>query len=116
MGPPQNPMVPPPGPMGGFSQVSMNLPFHNPTPYHAFPGSQAVPTTEYCEIYRIHGHGPRQCPIMQKYLTVPNIVHYEFYGSTTHTTNQCRVLDALVDMLDRTTFRVNENPQGPRRG
>jgi hypothetical protein len=33
-----------------------------------------------------------------------------------HTTNQCRVLDALVDRLDRTTFRVNENPQGLERG
>jgi hypothetical protein len=49
-GPPQNPMGPSPGPMGGVAQVSVNLPFHNPTPYHAFPGSQAAPTVEYCEI------------------------------------------------------------------
>jgi hypothetical protein len=116
MGPPQNPMGPSPGPMGGVAQVSVNLPFHNPTPYHAFPGSQAAPTVEYCEICRIHGHGPRQCPIIQKYSTVPNTVHCEFCASTTHTTNQCRVLDALADRLDRTTFRVNETPQGPGRG
>jgi hypothetical protein len=116
MGPPQNPMVAPPGPTGGVAQVSTNLPFHNPTPYHAFPGGQAAPTTEYCEICRTHGHGPRQCPIMQKYSTVPNTVHCEFCASTTHTTNQCRALDALADRLDRTTFRVNENPQGPGRG
>jgi hypothetical protein len=51
MGPPQNMMVPPPGPAGGVMQVSTNLPFHNPTPYHAFLGGQATPTTKYCEIY-----------------------------------------------------------------
>jgi hypothetical protein len=50
---------------------------------------------------------------MHKYSTVQNIVHCEFCSSTTHTTNQCRVLDALADMLDRTKSRVNENPQGP---
>jgi hypothetical protein len=33
-----------------------------------------------------------------------------------HTTNKCRVLDSLANRLDRTTFRVNENPQGPGRG
>jgi hypothetical protein len=48
MGPPQNPMGPSPGPTGGVVQVSVNLPFHNPTPYHAFPGSQV----EYCEIFQ----------------------------------------------------------------
>jgi len=36
--------------------------------------------------------------------------------STTYTTNQCQELDALADRLDRTTFRVNENPQGLGRG
>jgi hypothetical protein len=50
MGSPQNPMVPPPEPERGFAQVSMNLPFHNPTMYHAFLGGQAAPTVEYCEI------------------------------------------------------------------
>jgi hypothetical protein len=116
LGPPQSLTITPRGPMGGFAQVPMNSPFHHPTPYHAFPGGHAKPTMEYCEICRTLGHGLRQCPIMQKYSTVPNIVHCDFYASTTHTTNQCRVLDALADMLDRTTFRVNENPQGPGRG
>jgi len=116
MRPPQNPMGPSQGPTGGFAQVSANLPFHNPTPYHAFPGSQAAPTVEYCDICRIHGHGSRQCPIIQKYSIVPNIAHCDFCASTTHTTNHCRVLDALANRLDRTTFRVNETPQGPRRG
>jgi hypothetical protein len=51
MGPPHNLMGPPPGPMGGVVKVSINLPFHNPTPYHAFPGSQVAPKIEYCEIY-----------------------------------------------------------------
>jgi hypothetical protein len=40
MGPPQNSMGPPPGPTGGVVQVFVNLPFHNPTPYHAFPGTK----------------------------------------------------------------------------
>jgi hypothetical protein len=53
---------------------------------------------------------------MKKYSTVPNIVHCEFFASTTHTTNECRALDALEERLDRTTFRVNENPQGLERG
>jgi hypothetical protein len=94
----------------------MNLPFHNPTPYHAFPSNQAVPSVEYCEICRIHGHGLRQCPIIQKYSTVPNIVHCNLFSSTTHATNQCRALDALVDRLDRTSFRVNETPLKLGRG
>jgi hypothetical protein len=33
-----------------------------------------------------------------------------------HTTNQCRALDALANRLDQTTFKVNENLQGPGRG
>jgi hypothetical protein len=44
------------------------------------------------------------------------MAHYEFCAYTTHTTNKRRVLDALADRLDRTTFRVNETPQGPERG
>jgi hypothetical protein len=43
-------------------------------------------------------------------------MHSAFCAYTTHTTNQCRALDALTDRLDRTTFRVNETPQGPGRG
>jgi hypothetical protein len=64
MGPPHNPMITPPRPMGGVSQVSMNVPFNNLAPYHDFRGGQAAPIVEHCEIYRIHGHGPRQFPIM----------------------------------------------------
>jgi hypothetical protein len=33
-----------------------------------------------------------------------------------HSTNQCRALDALADIFDRTSFNVNETPQGPGRG
>jgi hypothetical protein len=51
MGPPQNPMGPSPGPTGGVAQVSVNLPFHTPTPYHSFLGNQAVPSIEYCDIF-----------------------------------------------------------------
>ena len=51
MGPPQNPMGSSPGHMGGVAQVSANLPFNNPTPYHVFPGNQVVPTVEYCKIF-----------------------------------------------------------------
>jgi hypothetical protein len=116
MEPPQNLMGPSPIPMGGVVQVSMNLPFHTPTPFHAFPGNQVAPSIEYCNIYQIHGHGPRQCHIIHKYSTAPNTVHYEFCPSTTHDTNQCRALDALVDRLDRTSFRVNKTPQGLGRG
>jgi hypothetical protein len=50
MGPLQNSIVAPLGPTGGIVQVSTNLPFHNPTLYHAFPGGHTAPTTEYCEI------------------------------------------------------------------
>jgi hypothetical protein len=96
--------------------VYVNLPFHNPTPYRAFPGSQPTTKIEYCEIFQIHGHGPRQCPIMKKYSTVPNTVHCDLCAYTTHTTNQCRALDPLAYRLDRTKFKVNENPQGPGRG
>jgi hypothetical protein len=104
------------GPTGGFAQVSVNLPFHTPTPFHAFIGNQAAPSVEYCEVFRIHGNGPRQCPIIHKYLAIPNIVHCEFCASTKNATNQCRALDALADRLDRTSLRVNETPQGPKIG
>jgi hypothetical protein len=53
---------------------------------------------------------------MKKYSIVPNTVQSELCASTTDTANQCRALDALVDRLDRATFRVNENPQGTGRG
>jgi hypothetical protein len=97
IGPPQNPMEPYLGPTGGVVQVSTNLPFHTPTLYHAFPGNQATPSVEYCEICQIHGNGPRQCPIIHNYSTVPNIVHCNLFVSTTHATKQCSALDALAD-------------------
>jgi hypothetical protein len=53
---------------------------------------------------------------MNKYTTAPNTIYYEFFSYMTYDTNQCRVLGALADRLDRTTFRVNETPQGLGRG
>jgi hypothetical protein len=47
MGPPQNLMGPSPRPTRGVSKVSLNLPFHTPTPYHAFLGNQAASSIEY---------------------------------------------------------------------
>jgi hypothetical protein len=47
---------------------------------------------------------------------MPNTIHCEVFGSATHATNQFRAFDALIDRLDRMTFRVNETPQGLRRG
>jgi hypothetical protein len=70
----------------------------------------------YCEIFQTHGNAPRQCPIMQNYMTSPNTIHCELCASMTHATNQCRALDALADRLDQTTFRVNTTSQGPERG
>jgi hypothetical protein len=67
---------------------------------------------EYCEICRHHGHSLRHCPILQKYTSVPNMVYYEFCGSTTHTAKQCHALDALADRLDHSSFRIDEAPQG----
>jgi hypothetical protein len=64
MVPPQKAMGPSPGPMGGFLKLSVNLPFHTPTPYHDFPGNEASPIVEYCEICQIHTYGPRQWPII----------------------------------------------------
>jgi hypothetical protein len=43
-------------------------------------------------------------------------MHCEFCASTIHATNQCRVLDAVADRIDRTSFKVNETPQGLGRG
>jgi hypothetical protein len=51
MGPPQNLMGLSLGPTGGVAQVFVNLPFHNPTPYRAFPGKKVAPIVEYCEIF-----------------------------------------------------------------
>jgi hypothetical protein len=116
MGPLHNPMGPYSGPTGGVAQVSSTPSFHTPWLYNSFPGAQTSQTTEYCEICRMHGHVPRKCPIMHKYMTSPNTIHCDFYTSTTHATNQCRALDALSNILDRTTFRINETPLGPRRG
>jgi hypothetical protein len=112
-GPPTHPMVPPPvGPLGGVVQVTATMPFHGLVQYHAFFESSRRPENEYCEIYRSHGNSLRHFPILQKYIFVPNTIYCEFCGSPTHTTNQCRALDALANRLDRSTFRVNETPQG----
>jgi hypothetical protein len=96
------------------SIYKLTIPY--PNPYHSFPGNQVVPSVEYCEICRIHGHGPRQYLIIYKYSMVLNIVHSKFCAYTTHATNKCRSLDALADILDQTSFRVNETPQGLGRG
>jgi hypothetical protein len=103
-------MGPSPGPTRGVVQVYVTPPFHALGLYHAFPRTQTSHPTEYCEIFWTHGHVPRQCPIMQDYMTMPNTIHYELYASTTHATNQCRVLDAVANILDWTTFRINETP------
>jgi hypothetical protein len=39
-------------------------------------------------------------------------MYCELCGSPSHNTNQCKALDALVEILDRYAFRVNEGPQG----
>jgi hypothetical protein len=41
-----------------------------------------------------------------------NTIYYELCGSPTHSTIQFRSLDALANILDHSTFRVNETPQG----
>jgi hypothetical protein len=87
LGLPQNPMGPSLGPTRGVTQVFVNLPFHTPTSYHAFPGNQALQSAEYCEICRIHGHAPRQFPIIQNYSSVPNTIHCELCASIAHATN-----------------------------
>jgi hypothetical protein len=115
MGPLQNPMGPS-GPTRGVSQVYVTPPFHTPGLYNTFPGAPTPQTMEYCDIFRTQGHASRNFPIMQKYTTAPNIIHCDFFSSTTHATNQCKELDTLVDILDWTTFRVNETPQGLGRG
>jgi hypothetical protein len=91
--------------------VFVNPPFHTPGMYNTFPEVSTPQTTKYCDICRTQGHAPRKCPIMQKYTTVPNKIHCEFFASMTHATNQCRALDALADRLDWTSFRVNETPR-----
>jgi hypothetical protein len=110
MGPPHNLMGPSLGPMGGVAQVLVTPPFHTPDLYNTFPGAQSSQTIEYCKICRIHRHALRQFPIMQKYTTAPNKIHCELCTSTTHAKNQCRAMDALADILDLITLRVNETP------
>jgi hypothetical protein len=105
----KNPMGPS-GPMGGVVKVFANPPFHIPSLYNTFPGTPTHQTTEYCDIFQTQGHALRQCPILQKYLTTPNKINYDFCASTTQATNKFRALDALADKLDRTSFRVNETP------
>jgi len=68
--------------------------------------------SKYCEVCRGYGLPPRLWPILQKYSSVPNNNYYEFCASITHHTDQCMALDALVDRLDCSTFRVNETPRG----
>lgn len=46
-----------------------------------FPGRN---NQEYCEIYRMYGHLPRMCLILQKYSNVPNNNYSEFCASTMH--------------------------------
>jgi hypothetical protein len=115
MRPIQN-MMGPSRPTGGVAKVFVTPPFHTPGLYNTFLGVPTPPTMEYCEIFRIQEHAPRKCPIMKKYTTVPNKIHCEFFTSTTHAKSQCRSLYTLADRSDWTSFRVNEAPQGPRRG
>jgi hypothetical protein len=116
MVPPHNLMGPYPVPMGGVAKVYLNPPFHALGIYHTFPVTQTSHPTENCKIFQTHGHEPRQFPIMQKYTNVPNTIHSKFCAYRKHSTNKCRVLDALADRLDSTSFRINETPQGPGRG
>jgi hypothetical protein len=81
-------------------KVSSTPPFHTPGLYNTFPGAQTSQTTKCCEIFRTQVHAPRQCTIMNKYTTAPNTIHYEFFSSMTHVTNQCRALDTPADRLD----------------
>jgi hypothetical protein len=39
-------------------------------------------------------------------------MYCELCGSTTHTAKQCHSLDALANILDFSTFRIDEAPQG----
>jgi hypothetical protein len=63
MGPPQNPMGPSPGPTGGVAQVSVNLPFHNPTPYHAFLGAKKHQQLSIVRFSESMGMGQDNAPL-----------------------------------------------------
>jgi hypothetical protein len=100
---------------GGVVKIYATLPFYTSGLYNTFPDTQTSQTTEYCEIFWTHEHVSRKCPIMKKYTTTPNTIYYDFFSSTNHSTNKCIALDAIVDGLDWTSFKLNENPQGPGR-
>ena len=93
-------------PLGGVSQVGTGSPFHTPSPYHAFLNAQSSSSGGFCEICRGYGDPPRHYPVLQKYSSVPNTMYYEFCHSSGYNTDKCRALDALVDRLDRSSFRI----------
>lgn len=63
---------------------------------------------DFYEVCRAYGHLSQMFPILHKYSNVSNINYYKFYALTTHHIDQCRVLDALVERLDKSMFKVNE--------
>ena len=87
-------------PLVGGAEMSPQGVYSPQQPYAGFPPQPNATTTEYSEIFQMMGHQPRMCPILQKYSNIPNNAYYEFCASTTHKTEQCRALDALVNRLD----------------
>ena len=84
-------------PIGGGALISPQGVYLPQQPYAGFPHQPTQAATEYCEICQTVGHQPQTCLILQKYSNVSNNVYHELCASTTHSTEQCRALDALVD-------------------
>lgn len=99
-------------PVVSVVQVAMASPFHNMALYQGSPSIQQATSREYYSLFSYYGHPLRHCPILQKYTYVRNTTYCELCSSSTYSTDKCSALDALEDMLDRTSFRVSEESQG----
>ena len=58
-----------------------------------------LPQTQgpWCEICRINGHRPQECPLKQNYVQTPKILFCTFFKSVGHDDNHCRSYELMVE-------------------
>jgi hypothetical protein len=63
------------------------------------------PRGPWCSIFNTHGHDPYQCPMKQKYKTLPKSSYCNFFKLVGHDDKYCRNMELMRERTSD-TYRV----------
>ena len=61
------------------------------------PNPLAQTQGPWCELCKMRGHPPQQCPLLQKYVQTPKNLYCSFCKSLRHDEHNCTAYDLMVE-------------------